>query len=130
MKLPKASGKEVVEALLRTGAIKAAAARLCFSYYYTYQLPIVIVRWFNTFGPRQADIGYAAVIPQFLCRILQGLSPLVYGASEQRRDYYVYQHNLLGKAVNIGSGSEGKIEKLAEIIIELWEDKKICYWCT
>src|SRR4030066_346922 len=38
-------------------ASKAAADRLCFSYYNTYKLPVVIVRCFNTYGPRQKATG-------------------------------------------------------------------------
>lgn len=113
-------------------ASKAAADRLCFSYYNTYQLPLVIVRCFNTFGPRQADAGYAAVIPQFIRRVLQGLPPLIYGDGKQTRDYmYVKDavkayslvfesaEKLLGKTINFGSGSEVSINKLADTIIKL-----------
>jgi len=113
-------------------ASKAAADRLCFSYYNTYRLPVVIVRNFNTFGPRQADIGYAAAIPQFIRRVLQNLPPLIYGDGEQTRDYmyindavkaydlvFESPEKALGKAINFGSGNEISINKLAKIIVKL-----------
>ena len=100
-------------------ATKAAADRLCFSYYNTYKLPVVIVRCFNTYGPRQKGSGYAAAIPMFIKRALAGLPPVIYGDGKQTRDYmYVKDtvdaynlvlnshNNILGKAINFGTGKE------------------------
>jgi UDP-glucose 4-epimerase len=117
-------------------ASKAAADRLCFSYYNTYKLPIVVVRCFNTYGPRQKDRGYAAAIPKFIRRVLSGLPPVIYGDGKQSRDYmYVKDavnayklvlksyENVLGKAVNFGTGKEVTILKLATIILDLCKNK-------
>lgn len=113
-------------------ASKAAADRLCFSYYNTYKLPVVIVRCFNTYGPRQKDSGYAAVIPNFISRALQGSPPVIYGDGTQTRDYmYVKDavnayklilesyENILGKAINFGTGKEISINELAQTILRL-----------
>jgi UDP-glucose 4-epimerase len=113
-------------------ATKAAADRLCFSYYNTYSLPVVVVRCFNTYGPRQKDSGYAAAIPKFIKRALAGLPPVIYGDGKQTRDYmYVKDtvaayklvlkspENVLGKAVNFGTGKEISILDLANNISEL-----------
>jgi UDP-glucose 4-epimerase len=113
-------------------ATKAAADRLCFSYYNTYKLPVVVVRCFNTYGPRQKDSGYAAVIPKFIRRALAGLPPIIYGDGKQTRDYmYVKDtvkayklvlsspEKLMGKAVNFGTGKEISILELANTICEL-----------
>jgi UDP-glucose 4-epimerase len=110
-------------------ASKAAADRLCFSYYNTYKLPVVIVRCFNTYGPRQKDAGYAAAIPNFISRTLSGLPPVIYGDGKQTRDYMYIKdainayklilemhENLLGKTINFGTGKEVSILKLAETI--------------
>ena len=115
-------------------ASKAAADRLCFSYYNTYKLPIVIVRCFNTYGPRQMDIGYAAAIPKFLRRALSGLPPVIYGDGKQTRDYmYINDavnayklvlksyENVVGKTINFGTGEEVSILKLASTILDLCE---------
>lgn len=117
-------------------ASKAAADRLCFSYYNTYKLPVVIVRCFNTYGPRQKGTGYAAAIPKFLRRSIAGLAPVIYGSGKQTRDYmYVKDavnayklvlksyENVLGRAVNFGTGKEVAILKLANIILDLCGSK-------
>jgi UDP-glucose 4-epimerase len=113
-------------------ASKAAADRLCFSYYYTYQLPVVIVRCFNTYGPRQNDVGYAAAIPKFMLSAIQNLPPKIYGDGKQTRDYMyvkdavnayrlVLKSNkkLLGKAINFGTGKEITILGLANRILKM-----------
>lgn len=117
-------------------ASKAAADRLCFSYYNTYKLPVVVVRCFNTYGPRQKDTGYAAAIPKFLRKALPGLPPIIYGDGKQTRDYmYVNDavnayklilksyENVLGKAVNFGTGKEITIMKLANTVLKLCGNK-------
>lgn len=113
-------------------ASKAAADRLCFSYYSTYKLPVVVVRCFNTYGPHQARIGYAAVIPKFIRRSLAGLPPVVYGNGKQTRDYMYIEDSvraydlvlnsyekLVGGAVNFGTGKEISILNLANLTISL-----------
>ena len=114
-------------------ASKAAADRLCFAYYNTYKLPVVIVRCFNTYGPRQSDAGYAAAIPKFIRRVMQGLPPVIYGDGKQTRDYVYIKdtikaydlvlnsyENLVGKAINFGTGKEISINELANKIISLF----------
>ncbi len=51
-------------------------------------LPVVALRLFNVYGPRQRpDSPYAAVIPAFLGRLRQGRPPVVYGDGNQTRDF-------------------------------------------
>jgi UDP-glucose 4-epimerase len=113
-------------------ASKAAADRLCFSYYNTFQLPVVIVRCFNTYGPRQNDVGYAAAIPKFMLNAMQKLPPKIYGDGKQTRDYMYVKDavnayrlalrsykKLLGKAVNFGTGKEITILGLANKILKM-----------
>ena len=113
-------------------ASKAAADRLCFSYYNTYRLPLVIVRCFNTYGPRQKDTGYAAAMPKFIRRTIAKLPPVIYGDGKQTRDYMFIKDavnayklvmesykNVLGKAVNFGSGKEISILELVNTILKL-----------
>lgn len=107
-------------------ASKAAADRLCFSYYNTYGLPVVVVRSFNTYGPRQSNTGYAAVIPKFITRAMRNLPPIIYGDGKQTRDYMYIEdavraydltlnsyERLLGRAINFGTGREISIHELA-----------------
>jgi len=118
-------------------ASKAAADRLCFAYHNTYKLPLVIVRCFNTYGPRQSDIGYAAAIPKFIRRVMQGLPPVIYGDGKQTRDYLYIKdavkaydsvlksyENLLGKAINFGTSREVGILELSKLIIKLCNPEK------
>lgn len=113
-------------------ASKSAADRLCFSYYNTYKLPVVIVRCFNTYGPRQKDSGYAAAIPKFLRKALARMPPIIYGDGLQTRDYMYVKDTVkayklvmanyekaLGEAINFGTGYEVSILELAKTILEL-----------
>src|SRR3989344_2323107 len=109
------------------GASKAAADRLAFSYYFTYNLPIAIIRPFNTYGPRHT---YDAP-PKFISLALAGKDITVYGDGEQSRDlmyvddtvdgFLIMGNNekAIGEAVNFGTGVDTKIIDLAKIIIEL-----------
>jgi len=113
-------------------ASKVAADRLCSAYYNTYKLPVVIVRCFNTYGPRQSDLGYAAAIPKFIRRAINGLPPVIYGDGKQTRDYLYIEDavkaydlifkspkKFMDKVVNFGSGRETSILELADLIIKL-----------
>jgi UDP-glucose 4-epimerase len=53
-----------------------------------YELPVVALRFFNVYGPRQSpDSDYAAVIPIFLKRMLNGQAVTIYGDGHQERDF-------------------------------------------
>jgi UDP-glucose 4-epimerase len=121
------------------GVSKIAADRLCYSYNETYDLGVDIIRCFNLFGPRQKDTGYGGVIAIFINRVLNGKPPIIYGDGEQTRDYlYIddaiigYDKILMSKAspgksgINLGSGREVSINKIAQIAIGLAAtDKKL-----
>ncbi|MFC1964609.1 dTDP-glucose 4,6-dehydratase [Chloroflexota bacterium] len=113
------------------GASKIAADRMCYAYIQTYGMDISIVRLFNTFGPRQRDIGYGGVISIFTRRVLSDMPPIVYGDGSQTRDYtyiddavkaydLVLNHNApITEPINFGSGKEVSILDLANMVIEL-----------
>ena len=113
------------------GASKIAADRMCYAYIQTYGMDISIVRLFNTFGPRQRDIGYGGVISIFTRRVLSDMPPIVYGDGSQTRDYtyiddavkaydLVLNHNApITEPINFGSGKEVSIFDLANMVIEL-----------
>ncbi|MDH3944442.1 MAG: SDR family NAD(P)-dependent oxidoreductase [Anaerolineae bacterium] len=53
-----------------------------------YQLPVVALRYFNVYGPRQSpDSAYAAAIPIFIRNLLDRQPPVVYGDGGQSRDF-------------------------------------------
>ena len=109
------------------GASKAAADRLAFSYYFTYNLPIAIIRPFNTYGPRHT---YDAP-PKFISLALAGKDITVYGDGEQSRDLmYVddtvdgfltmgMNEKAIGESVNFGTGKDTKIIDLAKKVIQI-----------
>jgi len=94
-----------------------------------YGFNAVCLRYFNVFGPRQdPQSQYAAVIPIFITRMLQGLPPVIFGDGQQSRDFIfvgnVVRANLLaaeaegfrGEVFNIGSATRVTINDLAEKI--------------
>lgn len=107
-------------------AAKAANELYAQTYSRTLGLPVVALRYFNVFGPRQDPDGpYAAVIPKFVERALAGKPLLVFGDGSQSRDFVsvadVARANLLaattsglgGRVFNIGTGSATTIAQLA-----------------
>jgi len=110
-------------------ATKIAAEKLAESFYSSYDLPVVIVRVFNTYGPRQSA---RAVIPTIITQALAG-NKISVGNCETTRDFnYVTDivnglikvaecPNVIGEVINIGSGKEISIKDLIEKIISLTE---------
>lgn len=98
------------------------------SYYQTYKLDVAIARPFNTYGPRQNEGMYAAVIPITLRRLFAGQPPIIFGDGNQTRDFIyvedtarglieVYKHTeSRGKEINIAYGHEIKIRDLIKSI--------------
>src|SRR3989344_4775230 len=109
------------------GASKVAADRLAYSYYFTYNLPIAIIRPFNTYGPRHT---YDAP-PKFISLALSGEDITVFGDGEQSRDLMYVEdtvngflimgshENAIGEAVNFGTGKDTKIIDLAKRVIQI-----------
>ena len=84
---PKAESMPV-EPLSPYAADKIACEAYMQAYHNSYGLETVCLRYFNIFGPRQDPNGaYAAVIPAFVCKLIAGQRPVVYGDGEQTRDF-------------------------------------------
>lgn len=96
-----------------------------------YGLPTIGLRYFNVFGPFQdPQSEYAAVIPRFICRMLSGQRPIIYGDGEQSRDFTyvsnVVSANLLaarssasGITVNIACGRRFTLNQLVRELNEI-----------
>ena len=109
------------------GASKAAADRYCFSYWNTYNLPVSIIRPFNTYGPRHTY----DVVPKFIKLALENKNLTIYGDGQQTRDLLYVDDTVeaflimasnkkaVGQAINFGTGKDIKIIDLAEKIIKL-----------
>lgn len=67
---------------------KLAGEQYCRVFSSLFDLPTVALRYFNVFGPRQDPASqYAAVIPNFITRILAGEPPVIHGDGRQTRDF-------------------------------------------
>ncbi len=109
---------------------KALDEHLCFAYH-NQGLPVSIVRYFNSYGPRLDVRGYASVIGIFITQALAGEPLTVHQRGEQTRCFtYVAdtvegsllaatKREALGQAFNIGSDREITILELAKIILRL-----------
>ncbi|MBI4653691.1 MAG: GDP-mannose 4,6-dehydratase [Nitrospirae bacterium] len=113
------------------GASKLAGELYVLSYHRIYGLDSMVVRPFNTYGPREHFEGaYGEVIPKFVLRVLNNMPPIIFGDGTQTRDFtYVSDavrgiimasecDEMIGQVVNIARGREVSINTLAEIIIE------------
>jgi len=109
-------------------ATKIAADQLAISYYRSFNLPVKIVRPFNTYGPRQSA---RAVIPTIITQILAGKRTLQLGNLAPTRDLTfvkdtargfleIYRADgLCGEATNIGMNAEISIGDLARLLARL-----------
>jgi NAD dependent epimerase/dehydratase len=111
-------------------ASKTAADKLAESYHLSFGLPVVTLRPFNTFGPRQST---RAVIPQIITQLASGSRQLMLGALDPTRDFsYVVDtaaafmtlgeapaSAVIGELFNCGPGDDIAIGKLAEDIARL-----------
>jgi len=108
------------------GGSKLAGESYARAYYRTYGYPTVVVRPFNTYGPRSHHEGDSGeVIPKFLLRCLAGRPMVIFGDGTQSRDFsYVSdtargillagEHpQAVGETINLGSGIEMTINELA-----------------
>ena len=95
-------------------------------------LPTMVVRPFNTYGPRSHFEGvYGEVVPRFVVRALNGKQPIIFGSGRQTRDFtYVTDtvkgiilaagnDKLVGDTINIARGQEVSILDIAKTICKI-----------
>lgn len=105
---------------------------LALLYTQIYKLPVIALRYFNVYGPRQSPkSAYAAAIPKFISGLRQGQSPTIYGDGKQTRDFvYVgdaVRANLLaadaqgieGQVFNVCSGSQTRLLDLLDVLYSI-----------
>ncbi len=114
-------------------ASKIGADQLAISYFRSFNLPVKIVRPFNTYGPRQSA---RAIIPTIITQLMQGTESIQLGSTTPTRDLtYVKDtikgfleiskfKSLNGTVTNIGMQDEISIGDLAKLIAKLM-DKKV-----
>lgn len=116
-------------------ATKIGADRLAESFYRSFDLPVTIVRPFNTFGPRQSA---RAVIPTIIMQLLAGRNEIKLGSLTPTRDFNyvkdtvngfikIYESSkTIGQEINIATQQEISIGKLAnELISQINPNAKI-----
>jgi UDP-glucose 4-epimerase len=111
-------------------ASKAATDAVAASYHRTFGCDVVIVRPFNTYGPRQNQSSYAGLIPTVLARLGSGEPVEIHGDGEQARDYVYVEDTVRGallayerlpgdgRAVNVASGREISVNEVVRSILE------------
>jgi NAD dependent epimerase/dehydratase len=109
-------------------ASKIGADKLAEAFHLSFGVPVVTVRPFNTFGPRQSA---RAVIPTIITQCLAGVSAIRLGSLHPTRDLNYVSNTVegflqaasvseaIGKTINLGSGREISIGELAETIARL-----------
>ncbi|HJA26587.1 MAG TPA: NAD-dependent 4,6-dehydratase LegB [Candidatus Fournierella merdigallinarum] len=107
-------------------ATKIGADRLAESFWRSFELPVTIVRPFNTYGPRQSA---RAVIPTIITQLLAGRTEIKLGSLEPTRDFNYVKDTAagfmalgdceaaIGQEVNIATGVEHSIGDLARELI-------------
>lgn len=108
-------------------ATKIGADRLAESFFRSFELPVTIVRPFNTYGPRQSA---RAVIPTIITQLLSGQEEIKLGSLTPTRDFNyvkdtssgfieIYKSNkTIGQEINIATQHEISIGKLAKELIK------------
>ena len=111
-------------------ATKIAADQLAYSFFKSFGLPVVVLRPFNTYGPRQSA---RAVIPTVITQIATGTKEIQLGALNPTRDFSYVKDTVrgftaalgsnegIGEVVNLGSGFEISIGDTAKLIADLMD---------
>lgn len=109
-------------------ATKIGADQLAYSFYAAFGVPVVILRPFNTYGPRQSA---RAVIPTVIAQIANGMREIRLGSLTPTRDFSYIDDTVagfiaalksdgaVGEVVNLGSGFEVSIGDTAKLIARL-----------
>jgi UDP-glucose 4-epimerase len=113
------------------GAAKLVGEHYSLAYHRTYGLRSIVVRPFNSYGPREHHEGVLAeVLPKFIIRALNGQPPLIYGDGSQSRDFtYIsdtvngiilasQSEQLVGRRVNLAFGRDISIKECASEVIK------------
>ncbi len=127
--VPTGTSKETDELRPRNpySASKAGADRLAYSYWATYDIPILITRASNNYGPRQFP---EKLIPLFISNAIDNLPLPLYGDGHQIRDWlhvldhchaidFLLEHGEPGQVYNIGGNNEIENGTLTKCILEI-----------
>ena len=111
-------------------ATKAGADRLAYAYRATYDLPIVIARPFNNYGPRQHP---EKVVPRFVTSALRGEPLTIHGDGHASRDWLYVEDDaeaiealieadigsVAGQVINLATGVDVSVSRIADLVLDL-----------
>ena len=139
MKLPK-NEDMVLRPLTPYAASKMSGEALSLAYSKSYALPISTFRFFNIFGPWQRpDHEYAAVLPKWISKCLNGDEIEIFGDGEQTRDFtyvgtvvQIITSCILNKVlhpepVNLAYGNKISLNQVVELLRKNFPDLKVKY---
>jgi len=120
---------------------KLAADNYAMVFNRVYGLETVCLRYFNVYGPRQANNAYSGVITIFVNELLGNRSPRIFGDGEQTRDFVfvedvvsatmlaLTEKNAVGEIFNVASGRATTINEIVRILKKLMgkENLKLVY---
>ena len=112
---------------------KLAADRLCYTFYHEQKIPVVILRQFNVFGPRET---HPYIVPEIITQLSKG-NKLKLGNIKSRRDLTFVEDAAKGaialmkskgtdgQVFNLGTGKDWSVKEIAEILGKLMGHKRI-----
>jgi nucleoside-diphosphate-sugar epimerase len=113
-------------------ASKAMDELLLLAYHRCYDMPVVLLRYFNVYGPLAEVYRSSTVIAQFMTQVAKGEPPTIIGDGEQKRDFtYVddvvsatieagQRKEAVGEILNVGTGVAHSINTVARKILDLF----------
>jgi len=120
-----------VKAFVPYAISKLAAENYLRVFHENFGLETVCLRYFNVYGPRQAESEYSGVITRFLKNLRENRSLVIFGDGKQTRDFVHVQdvveantlalksRGIAGETFNIGTGLATTINQLANTLLEV-----------
>ncbi len=120
------------------GVSKLSGEKYALAFNKVYGLPTTAIRPFNVYSPRQDPSNpYSGVISKFIDRVSKGQPPVIFGDGSATRDF-VSVHDVVntvmlmlendeavGRVFNCGTGKPTRIDELAQIIIESYDNDRL-----
>lgn len=109
---------------------KLDAEGICRAFYETSGFPVVSLRYFNVYGPRQSSGEYAGVMLKFIERLRDNKPPIIFGDGTQTRDFVhvsdaaeatvlaLERSRVEGEVINVGTMKRTSINELCEMFIK------------
>jgi UDP-glucose 4-epimerase len=116
-------------------ASKIFDEHLCFAYYKDFNVPVVVLRYFGTFGPRASTSWSGGHVPLFIDRIFKKQPILVHGDGKQTRclSYItdivdptvlsIFSQKAIGNIINIGNNEEVSVIDTVHLIHKIMSSK-------